>query len=450
MENAGESELTYIEVIEMKLRLGLLGAQDSVRKMKEVAEEYSDRADFVYLPYKNKSETVRLVQENMDNVDVFVFSGKVPYNIATKNLEIPKPCLYVPHTGTCIYKVLWKIKEDGIPITGISFDTIEKREIEETLEELGIETNQIYTNVYEGDIDYDELAEYHYDLWREGKTTAAVTCLFTTFAKLKKFGVPVYRATITKSLIRRTIDNAIYEGTGKRLKANQIAVLIADIDNFSKIIKNYVSEYEIQRLKIKLHEILLNYAQSVQGALFSFGGDEYLIFTTRGALEHITDGYKATPLLKSVKDNLEIELSCGIGFGKTAYEAEVNARIGLQYAKDRGGGCAFLVSDERHIMGPIGAENSLTYSICNNNKDILELSEKIGISSVYISKLRSIMNEIGENTINSKDMAYYLNITERSSRRILGLLCESGYADEVGEEKASNRGRPRKVYRLKL
>jgi predicted ArsR family transcriptional regulator len=47
-------------------------------------------------------------------------------------------------------------------------------------------------------------------------------------------------------------------------------------------------------------------------------------------------------------------------------------------------------------------------------------------------------------------MAYYLNITERSSRRILGLLCESGYADEVGEEKASNRGRPRKVYRLKL
>lgn len=434
----------------MKLRLGLTGAQDSVKKMREVAEEYSCRADFVYLPYTNKKETVNLVKNNMDKVDVFVFSGIVPYNIATKNLEIPKPCLYVPHKGTCIYKVLWKIKEDGIPITDISFDTIEEKEVKEIFQELGVKGNHIYTKVYEGDVDYDEMAMYHYRLWREGKTTAAVTCLFTTYKRLKEWGVPAYRATITKSLIRHIIENAIYEGTEKRLKANQIAVLIADIDDFSKIIKNYVSEYEIQKLKIKLYEILLNYAQSTHGSLFTFGGDEYLIFTTRGALEHTTGGYRTIPLLNSVRNSLDIEISCGVGYGKTAYEAEVNARIGLHYAKDRVGGCAFLVTDERHVMGPIGEENYLEYSISNNDRDILELSEKIGISSAYISKLRSVIDEMGESTINSKDMAYYLNITERSARRILGVLCETGYADEIGEEKMSTRGRPRKVYKLKL
>lgn len=434
----------------MKITIGLVGAEDSVNMINEVALEYSEKIECITLPYQDKKDTIEIVGKNIDKVDVIVFSGRVPYNIAVNNIMINIPCLYVPHKGTCVYKALWEIKEEGIDITNISFDTVNTQEVEEVLEELGFHNNGIYTWEYPGDISYDELAQYHYKLWQEGKIKAAVTCLWSTYDKLKKLGVPAFRATLTKSLIRQTIENAIHEGNAKRLKANQIAVLLVNIDNFRELIKKYPSEYQIQKLKIKLYDILLNYGQLTHGSVFSFGGDEYLIFTTRGALEQATDGYRNSPLLNSVREQLDISISCGVGFGKTAYGAETNARIGLQHAKDNGGDCAFMVTDDNSIIGPIGKDNTLEYSLNNTDHETLEISERVGISAAYISKLRSVINQLGDNVINSKDMAYYLNITERSARRILAMLCDSGCAQEIGEESHSTKGRPRKSYRLMI
>ena len=46
---------------------------------------------------------------------------------------------------------------------------------------------------------------YHYDLWKEGKTLAAVTCLKNAQHELIKLGVPAFRVFPAQSAIVSTL-----------------------------------------------------------------------------------------------------------------------------------------------------------------------------------------------------------------------------------------------------
>lgn len=433
----------------MKIKIGLVGAIDSVNIMEEVAKEYDEKIEIISLKYKQKKETTKLIKDNMHKVDMFLFSGIVPYTIAMGSVDISKLCTYVPRQGTCLYKNIWQIKEQNFPLDYVSFDLIKEKEIREIYYELGIKKYNIYAYPYEGDIDYEKLAKYHYNLWKNKHTQIAVTSLLSTYNLLKEWGVPVLRITLTKSLIRQSIETAIYQETTKRLKQNQIAILIIKISDIGKIVKKYSSEYEIQKLNIKLYEVLLDYAKILQGSIYSFGYEKHFIFTTRGALENPCNDYETTDLIEDIKRKIGITIDCGIGLGKTAYDAETNANIALQHSNDYDGNYAFMVDDEGNIEGPLGVKNNLTYSITNNDKDIIEIAKKAELSAAYISKLRYVAKQ-NNNSINSKDMAYYLNVTERSARRILNKLCKANYAKEVGQDNLTNKGRPRKTYEILL
>lgn len=216
----------------MSLTIAFVGAKDSVKMIEKVAQEFRDKIRYISLPYEDKNSTVDLVRSNMDKVDIFLFSGRVPYNIAMGKISIPKPCFYIPHNGSAIYKALWEIGVKGNITGSISFDTIKATEVEEVFEELDIEHGQIYSLEYDGDIDYKELANYHFELWKTGKTKGAVTCLLATYKILAERGVPVYRAVLTKSLIRQTLEKAISQGKAlilqeKELKLEQMAETLA-------------------------------------------------------------------------------------------------------------------------------------------------------------------------------------------------------------------------------
>lgn len=433
----------------MKPRIALIGAQDSMELIEEVIEEYRDKAIFYKYPYNDKVEIIEYIEEVMSKVDLFIFSGIVPYTYARKNINISKLNFYIPHEGTCIYKNLWQIKQTNLPLNDISFDLIKEKVIKEILAELEIKDCNFYTYPYRNDIEYDRLADFHHKLWKEGKTKIAVTSLYSTYKSLKRAGMTVFRITLTKSLIRQTLDYAIYEENVKRLKANQIGAIFIDIDNFSKVIKKFPSEYEIQRIKMKLHELILDYGQITQGSVFSIGSDDFFVFTTRGSIEISQGDNSILTLMENIKNKLGISISCGLGFGKTSYGAELNAKLGMHHAKEAGGDCLFIVTDEGTIKGPIARTDSISFKYMNHSKNLVELSSKTGLSASQISKIQSVIKKAG-NMMNSRDLAIYLKVTERSARRILSKLLETGCAEIVGQESPKNVGRPRKTYRVRL
>lgn len=431
------------------VRVGLIGALDSVKAICEVSKEYSEVATFKAYTYDCKEDTLEIVKMHLNEFDAILLSGRVPYNIATSQMEFDKPIVYVPHNGSCIYRTLWDIKSSKLSLEQVSFDTINEQEIREIYKELGIDDRSISVFEYDGDIDYEILADFHKAQYAEHPNHVAVTCLLRTHDILKEMGIPVFRVNLTKSLIRQVVETAIYEANSMILKANQIAVVILDIDDFKKHISSYSSEYEIKKLKLRFHELLLDYAKIVEGSVFNLGTDKFLLFTTGGALEAQENTVERQLFVDKVAYNLGISVSMGIGYGKTAYEAEIHAKIGVKHAKACGGNCIFVVDRLKNITGPLSKAKNISYSYQTNNSENNLIATQTGLSVKNIQKIQSIISKNGDR-MTSKELSFYLNMTERSARRILTKLNESGYAQIFGEENSNSKGRPRIIYQITL
>ena len=95
----------------MKTRIGLIGPEDSVQRMLESSVKFQDLAEFIPRIYDRKEESCDLVRQMEGEVDVFLFSGVVPYRIVTYSNTTTRPCLYLPRLGTSVIKPLWEMRD---------------------------------------------------------------------------------------------------------------------------------------------------------------------------------------------------------------------------------------------------------------------------------------------------------------------------------------------------
>lgn len=136
------------------------------------------------------------------------FSGPLPYEIAKKYIGTDKIMVYVPATESGLYKSLLEmIYEQGRIIEKLSIDTMSLNNIsEEALSQLHIKKPQIYTKVFDLDIDMEELLNFHMDLWEKGKTSGALTCFPSVCDSLREHGIPSYKMSMSKMEIDRRLE----------------------------------------------------------------------------------------------------------------------------------------------------------------------------------------------------------------------------------------------------
>lgn len=431
-----------------KIKVGVIGSIETIDRIKDVLMEFEDKIEAFTYCYQHKSQTIDLLAQCQEQVDVLLFSGQVPYSIAKEQDKIRKPVVFIPRTGTSVYRAFWQMKDNHMDYSRVSFDTIPKEAIEEAIKDLGISMEKFYVKSYPGDIDYKELTGYHYDLWQQGEIYVAATCLSATYRSLKDLGVPVVRLYPTRPLIREYINKALYKGNVEKIKATQMAVQIVKMKNHSL---GASSEYEFLKRKNRLEEGLIEYTQANFGSIFPFGRDEYMIFTTRGAIDGCGEAFTIPHFIKS-ESVLDIGVASGIGFGDTVHEAEDHARIAVDYAMKEENNCCFIVDEKGVLCGPIYEENSdpLSYDLAVSDNDIQRIAKQIQTSPTYVMKLRAIINKIGRNRMEAEELANYLGISVRSARRILKQVVDAGLGSVVANEQRSGTGRPRQIYEIQL
>jgi hypothetical protein len=432
----------------MKIQLGIIGSLETIDKIKSVLEEFEDKVDAYVYCYHDKKETIEILEQCQNKADVILFSGQVPYSIAHKDRSIRQPTVYIPRTGTSLFTAFWQMKIENIDFSRISFDTIQQEDIDEVIKELDISLDKMYVKSYPGDIDYNEVTEFHYNLWKDKKINIAATCLSTTYRNLKAMGVPVIRLYPTRPLIREYINKAIYKGDVEKIKATQMAVQVVKIKNTNR---NISTEYEYLKIKNKLEEGLICYTQENLGSIFPFGRDEYLIFMTRGTIDAYHTNFRL-PHYIAIESDLKVELASGIGFGDSVHEAEVKARNALDYALKENKNCCYILDEKGVILGPIFEEksNPLSYDLLVEDDAILEMAKDIQISASYVSKIKSILRKMNKNSIEAEELANYLGISVRSARRILSQIIDAGYGSVVASESRTGIGRPRQIYQINL
>ncbi|MED1722155.1 ArsR family transcriptional regulator [Brevibacillus parabrevis] len=432
----------------MRLRLGVIGADDSLAIIESAVQEFPE-IECLPIVYWREEDIPDLLLPHLDEVDMWLFSGQVPHAMASQTGKIQVPTAYVPHIGASLYRTLLHLSHQlGIRVDEVSFDTFTAEELGHFLQEAGIAEGFRWLKHYEGAILASELADFHEKLWQEGKTKAAVTCLRTAELELLRRGVPVHRVVPTKAGVLSVIHMLLRTHEMLHFKDTQIAVQMMEIDPFRELAGGNFSTDEWQNAEIKTMEKLLRYAKYLQGSLKTAGPGRYVIFTTRGKVQEVTSDYATIPDLEGLFGIRPDLVTCGIGIGKTAYEAEIHGGTALLHAKERGAGNWMVFLDDKSVLGPLGREEQLAYRY--DSEKLQELSQLTSLSVMTLSKLESILKKRGKQEINAHELASHMQILPRSARRILIELESKGIAQVVGEESPNPRGRPRKVYRISL
>ncbi|MDF2680686.1 MAG: transcriptional regulator [Brevibacillus sp.] len=433
----------------LKLRLGILGADDSLEIIESVTREFAE-LECLKIVYWKEEDIVDLIEPHIHDADLWLFSGKVPYTMVREWGKITVPMAYVPHMGASLYRTLLHLSHQcGILVHELSFDTFSAEELNLFLEEAGIEGGYTWLRHYDGAITAGELADYHEKLWQEGKTKAAVTCLRTADLELQARGVPVHRVLPTRAGVLSMIHMLLRTHEMLHFKDTQITVQMMEIDPFRELAGGTFATDEWQNAEIKTMEKLLRYAKHLQGSLKTAGPSRYAIFTTRGILQNVTSNYTTIPDLEEAFGIRADWVTCGIGIGKTAYEAEIHAGTALLHAKERGPANWMVFFDDKSIVGPLGSKEQISYS-SSSTRRLQKVSQQTSLSVLTLSKLDSILKKRASQEINAHELAQYMQILPRSARRILIELESKGLAQVVGEESPNPRGRPRKVYRIML
>ena len=77
--------------------------------------------------------------------------------------------------------------------------------LQESLQELGISTEHIYVKTFDEQYDFQDIVQFHLQLWREGEVQGVLTVLQSVYEALKKENVPVYKINMTKMEIRQAV-----------------------------------------------------------------------------------------------------------------------------------------------------------------------------------------------------------------------------------------------------
>lgn len=430
----------------MKAKVSVIGVVDSTALIKKIAPEFQAEAEFDFYIYNELQDIDNYLAENKDYFDIFIFTGSYPLRYVENNIELNKPYMSIIKSSVTVVETFWKIRDAGIDYKKISIDRSPRKEIIETLESLNIPTADIYIMPDSSQNSLAEIYQKHLKLYQNGKTEAMIVSNRVVYEKLKEKNLPAFRILPSRFLVRQSLRKAIALVNTEKIKDTQAALQIIKIENINN---NISLDYKSLKCINNFDDILIDYTQDNHGSFFKFGSTEYLIFTTKAFLKKDAIEKKFGLLVEKTED-LNITFSSGVGYGETIYKAEYNARLALSYAlKEEGNNC-FIVESDSSIIGPIYGENSynLAYKLVNTDKKTREIYEETGVSEKYISKLQAIIKQLNKNIFDSKELANYLKISQRSASRIINKLEAGGAAKNIGKKNEKKKGRPKNIYKL--
>ncbi|MEI4831398.1 hypothetical protein WAX78_18395 [Bacillus sp. FJAT-53711] len=429
-------------------KIGLVGLKTSIELILDMAEEYKHELEFISYSYVKTEEVEKIVKEHTSHVDAWLFSGPIPYEIAKKYIGTDKIMVYVPATESGFYKsFLEMIYEQGKIIEQLSIDTMSLNNIsEEALSQLNIKKPKIYTKVFELDVDTNELLNFHMNLWKKGKTAGALSCFPSVCEALREHGIPSYRMSISKIEIRQTLRILSEKVKASYFKDTQIGVEIIEVEYFNKVAEEVKTPYHLQYLELRLKEILIQLGETINGSFSEKGNGRYMIFSSRGAIEREIVTLEDT--VQKLAFEADTTVAVGIGFGETAYSAEINAFRAIQHSKGMKKRGIVIVQDDGKIVESPGDKKELQFTSRTQNEVLYEKLKKGNISVKTYKKISALIHKMKWNFFTTKDLATHLEMTERNVRRIITDMCEVDLAQCVGQETYATRGRPSKIYQL--
>src|SRR5699024_2271728 len=150
-----------------------------------------------------------------DEVDVILYSGPLPYDLAMARGGLSVPSLFVPPGGPALPTALLRaVLHEAVAPRGLSIDSVPRGEVEDAYEELGIDVSGVHVMEYRESATTEDFLAFHQELYEAGRCAAAITTLPSVAEKLTGQGTPALVMRPDATTLRTALHTALLVGGG--------------------------------------------------------------------------------------------------------------------------------------------------------------------------------------------------------------------------------------------
>lgn len=429
----------------MKIRIGAFGSKETIEKLK-VYEEKNSFIQIIPFTYQDPSESRKLVKKAY-GCDVFFFTGPVPYLYAKDIVETMEiPTTFVPFDQLMIsnaFNLVNILYHE--PIARLSIDIAYEEHVKEILDVLNITSNDIYIYDFADRTSFEinEIVNFHLSLWKNGSIDMVLTSVVAVEERLKQYNVKCLKMPIPKKNVHQALKEA--ETLGK-LQLSQTSEIVVGFVKIKKLeqLQEQVGDFKFEKIFLSIHQILLQCTHEMGLSLYR-GGNQFVIFGTRGSLEKLIAEHVLLEYLREIETTLKISIAIGFGSGVTAIQAEERAKQAMLRASEDSASSSYLLNESGQYIYLLheeaeGTQRQLLINEIINKSSITEGTAAIFVDFLMISHFRPF---------SVQQYASYSNVTVRTAARFIKKLVESEVLEVAGEKKLFDKGRPRIMYQFK-
>jgi len=408
--------------------------------------ELREQSNITYLPYSSPDHLKYLYEQNYEQFDAFLFSGSYPYNVLRKSFgSIGKPHAHCNISDRDYYKLIAQlaVQEPGLdfsrvyfdrPEIPVDFDSIFRREDVPLLGTAPIDWNTVDASDW-----YQPLKEYYLELWSSGRVDLLVTRFGSMDDYFRQHQIRFrYLAPSPESMLET------YRGLLMQLSTDGMR----DASACLGLIRSSRPLEDSQWAALGARLQACNRQLGMPFLVYEHGA-HYELTTNTSVLKDLSRQYTACPVTAFLEEGLDFPICVGWGCANNVIDAHRNAQRAMKEAVLCKTSAAFIVMADNVIIGPLSSARRITYSDAPSQQ-LADLSGRLAVSPLYLSKIASVLAQKGENTLSAEELSYFLNITPRSASRILAKLEAGGLATVQYHRQLNLRGRPAKIYQIDL
>jgi len=403
--------------------IGIVGPTDSVGLLLDVAKDTENSGIVVSRTYERYADASRAASDLDGACRVILFTGRVPFEISSRDHHLSAQLQYIEHGGIDLYHTLIRIlatNRGSIP--RFSLDTIDSSQAERAYSGLPLEPPKHFLPIDDlvktPDGVTERLTQFHADLIRSEKVELGLTCLASVHDALLRLSLPTHRIAHTYLSLDAALRRAVLTDEVSRSESLQITIARIRID---------AADGDPSAV---IDKSIRHYARRLHGTLSIADESTIRIHTTRHHLSEALDRYREGLVSAFDSDQLPTNASLGFGVGTSASTADENARRAVQLFE--GIGLPHVVFADGSVYIVDDAKKSEAFSFRSVSASQQALRRSTGLGPVSMRRLVDSLRRIDANAVTTSDLADAYGLRNRSARRILSQLHEAGIATVVG------------------
>ncbi|GAB3808823.1 hypothetical protein GCM10028798_35510 [Humibacter antri] len=418
------SGLTATDDSATLVSVGIVASNALVTRVLRTADGWLDdgvRIQLVPLVYEHEEEAAGLVAANGDDIDAALFAGPLSYDIARAAGALAVPATYLSVAGSALHAALLRLVRRGVADLGrISVDSFSEAELARALAEADIDPSEVKMRPYKAGAGITSYLRFHRA--SAPSCSAALTSLPSVARELSSEGIVAELLRPTDASIRAGVHSAALLGAARVLGDTKPAQVVVAF-NWSSSAASPTTSDALARdqartlVRASLTTLCLETGMSLR----ALESDGFLLGATHGLLQRISATAPATVIAQRVRHETGMSVNVGVGVGERPLDAERRAFHDLKNA------------DEESADLPVAENGTGEESFDDRAAHLLaELNRR----------------DRGSDIVDVIDAADLLGVSERTARRLLNRLAESGRAWRLPVNVTGGRGRPRRQFRL--